>query len=263
MPPAIARELGPASVDSSDTPSGGVDRRGPPAGHRMKVERFIGERGVGVSARSPPMPLEPICMCFARVRSGASSAGCAEMTPLLCIDICVTGVTELPPTAVTVMDPPSWQERSSNMATASQPTTTSPEQTTTEPNQYRLHGGQISVEYFPGGSGPPVQGRGSTFFTYRDAHQSHSFGKDEVDVVDVASLGTIVSVVFPHNPDVGYTSFSLLVPRVVLPARFTTEPIHTEGITTGHRGFIRLIGQDETYHVTRLTGSASDGFLPV
>jgi hypothetical protein len=81
--------------------------------------------------------------------------------------------------------------------------------------------------------------------------------------VYVTSLGTIATVVFPHNPDIGYTSFSLLVPRVALPGRFTTEPIHTEGITTGHRGFIRLIEQDETHHVTRRTGSPSDDFLPV
>jgi len=36
------------------------------------------------------------------------------------------------------------------------------------PNQYHLHGGDISVSYYPNGTGPPTQ-QGPTRFTYQDA----------------------------------------------------------------------------------------------
>jgi hypothetical protein len=132
-----------------------------------------------------------------------------------------------------------------------------------KPNQYHLHGGGIQVSYFPGGAGPITQ-RGPLVLTYQDEQRSLAFYRDDVRTVDVADLGTIVSVTLVMTVDVGSTTFSLLVPQVQLPSGETSVAIHTEGITTIHRAFVALAGhpQAETYRVRRLTGTASIGALP-
>ena len=65
--------------------------------------------------------------------------------------------------------------------------------------------------------------------------------------------------------DIGSTSFSLVVPLVLLPADSTAIPIETKGITTVHRIFVAAIGhpQRATYTVTNLRGTASAGILPL
>lgn len=140
----------------------------------------------------------------------------------------------------------------------------SPGSTTITPNQYHLHGGGISVSFYPEGSGPPIEGRGPLRFTYHDALRSLSFFGDEVRTVDVADLGTVASVTIVHTVDTGSTSVSLLVPTVVLPSN-APVPISTDLITTLHRFFVTAIGhpQREVYTVTELTGVASAEPLPV
>lgn len=134
---------------------------------------------------------------------------------------------------------------------------------TSVPNQYYLHGGGISVSYYPDGFGPPTEG-GPLRLVYQDAHLSHAFRGDEVRTVDVADLGTVVSVTLVMTVDIGSTTFSLLVPDVQLPEQQNSVFIHTDGITTVHRAFVALIGhpQGEAYTVTALSGTAVFGPLP-
>ncbi len=99
---------------------------------------------------------------------------------------------------------------------------------------------------------------------YQDAHQSREFFDKDVRTVAVEDLGTVVSVTLVMTVDIGFTSFSLLIPQVQLPDQ--PEPavfIRTEGITTVHRVFVGLIGhpQAETYTVTALSGTAAIGVL--
>jgi hypothetical protein len=133
----------------------------------------------------------------------------------------------------------------------------------TVPNQYHLHGHGISVSYYPGGFGPPIKGRGRLRFVYQNTHQSLSFYDGEVRTVEVADLGTVVSVTIVMTVDRGSTTFSLLVPYVQLPEPQSSVSIHTEGITTQHRFLIgEIIPQRETYTVTALSGTAAVGPLP-
>jgi hypothetical protein len=131
------------------------------------------------------------------------------------------------------------------------------------PNQYHLHGGEISVSYYPGGTGPVLEGRGRLRFTYHDLSRALSFYGDEVRTVDVPDLGTVVSVTIFRTVDTGSTSTSLLVPRVVLPSTLPV-PIHTDLISTRHLLFATAVGhpQRDVYSVTKLTGVASAGILP-
>jgi hypothetical protein len=135
----------------------------------------------------------------------------------------------------------------------------------TSPNQYHLHGGGISVAYYPDGFGPILEGRGPLHLVYQDAFRSLAFYGDEVRTVEVPDLGSVVSVTIVETVDTGYTSFSLLVPDVDLPTDQSSVYIRTEGITTVHRIFVALIGhpQSETYTVTSLNGTAAAGLLPL
>lgn len=134
---------------------------------------------------------------------------------------------------------------------------------TITPNQYHLHGGGISISFYPGGSGPVVEGRGTLRFTYQDGHRSLAFYGQEVRVVEVGDLGTIASVTIVDTGDTGSTSAGLLVPSVVLPSP-SPVPISTELITTVHHVFAAASGnpQREAYTVIALTGTASAGVLP-
>jgi hypothetical protein len=129
------------------------------------------------------------------------------------------------------------------------------------PNQYHLHGGHLSVSYFPDGFGPVTEA-GPIVLTYQDVHRALTFRRDGVSVVDVGGLGTVVTVVLVPQRDTGSTTFSLVVPRVELPGAHSA-PIRTEAITAIHKGFIRLTGQDQTYTVTALRGTAAIGPLPL
>jgi hypothetical protein len=133
-----------------------------------------------------------------------------------------------------------------------------------KPNQYHLAGHGISVSYFPEGFGPvPKDGPDRLF--YQDAHRHLVFNGSEIRKSDVPDLGTILSVTIVQTVDVGSTTFSLILPHVNLPqGPHPSATIHTEGITTVHRAFVKLIGhpQVETYTVACLTGTANNGILP-
>jgi hypothetical protein len=143
-------------------------------------------------------------------------------------------------------------------------TTAAPDaaQQTHSPNQYHLHGGQISVSYFPEGFDiGPTPTDGPIVLTYQDSHHALSFRRDVVSVVDAGGLGTVVTVVLVPDRDQGSTTFSLIVPRVAVPDGHSVA-IHTDAITAVHKGFVILMGQDQTYTVTALCGTASVGPLP-
>jgi hypothetical protein len=92
-----------------------------------------------------------------------------------------------------------------------------------------------------------------------------SFYGEEARTFAVPDLGTVVSVTIVKTVDTGYTSFSLLIPDVDLPADPSSVSINTEGITTIHRIFVARIGhpQSESYTVTPLNGTAAVGPLPL
>jgi hypothetical protein len=87
-------------------------------------------------------------------------------------------------------------------------------------------------------------------------------GKD-IRVVEVPDLGTSVSVTIHMMVDSGSTTFTMLLPRVNLPAPPALPaavPVTTDGVTTLHRFSTVLAlqhGQQETYSVAPLQGTAS------
>jgi hypothetical protein len=119
---------------------------------------------------------------------------------------------------------------------------------------YTTHSGLATPE-FP--QGPPR-------FSYQDAIQSRTFSGKEIQIVDTEAA-QIVSVVLRLTPDSGSTTFTLLVPRVNLPAGQPT-PVCTDGVTAIHRFALApalLQGQLDHYSVTPLTGTASNIIVPL
>ena len=131
------------------------------------------------------------------------------------------------------------------------------------PNQYHLHGKDIMVSFFPGGSGPEIAGQGRLRFAYQDSQRSLTFFGDQVRTVDVPDLGTSVSVTLVQLGSFGRTTFTVVIPAVDLPAQGSAQ-IAAPGVTAVHVG--ALIGsghpQQTTYQVVKLHGVASDAVLP-
>jgi hypothetical protein len=121
-------------------------------------------------------------------------------------------------------------------------------------NMFTLSGGGVQVSYSTSGID------GKPHFGYQDAMRSLSFTGDEIRRVE-CDLGTLVSVTIVRTIDAGSTSFSVMIPRVNLPAPFSNVPIHTDGVTTHHAfSIIPALnqGQRDFYHVTRLLGTAAN-----
>jgi hypothetical protein len=124
--------------------------------------------------------------------------------------------------------------------------------TTVTPNLFHLSGHHLHVTYATTGiAGQPT-------LTYQDLHQSKSFHGNEIRTVE-SDLGMQVSVTLRITPDVGSTTFSLLIPRMRI-SPTSIAPVHTYGITTVHSMPFAppqaVQGQLDTYSVTSLHGTA-------
>lgn len=122
----------------------------------------------------------------------------------------------------------------------------------TTPNLYQLSSRAIHVTYATSGID------GKPHFQYQDPHQSLSFSGGDIRVADT-DLGSLVSVSIRRTIDAGGTSFSVMIPRVVL---VDEKPVavDTRGVTVVHRfsivpAFNR--GQLDAYSVVKLKGTAS------
>ena len=78
------------------------------------------------------------------------------------------------------------------------------------PNFYQLAGDGIHFSL-------RTEGFRAPFVNYQDATRTLTFSGDQVRLVDVPDLGTVVSVTLLLTPDAGSTTFSVLLPQVNLP----------------------------------------------
>jgi hypothetical protein len=98
---------------------------------------------------------------------------------------------------------------------------------------------------------------------YHQGAVMRDFSGSEIRGAEVPDLGTLVSVTILLTVDSGSTTFTLLLPRVNLPAPPASPaavPVTTDGITTLHRFSTVLAlqdGQQEFYTVTQFQGTAA------
>ena len=127
------------------------------------------------------------------------------------------------------------------------------------PNQWDVAGGTIRVRY----STLPLLGpAGGPHLFYQNGTHNQKFSGDQIRVVAVPDLGTIVSVTIQLTVDFGSTTFSLLLPQtnIVQQGPVSSVPVSTEGVITHHSGPLApplLHGQHEFYNVVALHGTAS------
>ncbi len=129
---------------------------------------------------------------------------------------------------------------------ASQPVSQDP--LTRKPAAFILQGGDLHIIFSPFGSD------GQPHLEYRDSSQTLTFAEDQIRTLDT-EIGTLVTVTIQLVPDVGNTSFTLVVPRVNLQSHETQ--ISTFGVTTHNRTPFILVpvqGQTQTYRVKELHG---------
>jgi hypothetical protein len=77
-----------------------------------------------------------------------------------------------------------------------------------QPTTWILAGGGVQVRYSVAGPN----------FQYQDSQRILDFTGQEIRVVDVPDVGTLVSVTIVLTVDSGSTTFTVLLPRVNLPA---------------------------------------------
>jgi hypothetical protein len=119
-----------------------------------------------------------------------------------------------------------------------------------KPTMYELHGAGIHVSY------STTSFSGKPLLTYHDAFQVKNFSGDQINTVQT-EIGTLVTVVIHLTIDQGSTTFSLLVPNVILPPSNVAN-ISAEGITTMQKFSIPPpVGQTQFYSVHLLHGTAS------
>jgi hypothetical protein len=119
-----------------------------------------------------------------------------------------------------------------------------------KPTIYELHGAGIHVSY------STTSFSGKPLFTYHDAFQLKNFSGDQINAVQT-EIGTLVTVVIHMTIDSGSTTFSLLIPNVILPPS-NVASISAEGITTMQKFSIPPpVGQTQFYTVHKLHGTAS------
>ena len=121
-----------------------------------------------------------------------------------------------------------------------------------KPNLYDLHGHKLHITY----STTSIDGKPR--FQYHDNVQTLQFSGDQIRTVD-SEIGTLVTVTIRLTPDLGATSFTLLLPQVKL-NRSMQSHIKTFGVTTLHRFSMAPqldLGQTEHYTVAELSGTAT------
>jgi hypothetical protein len=124
---------------------------------------------------------------------------------------------------------------------------------TLQANNFSLSGRGIHVDF------ASTSLNGQPRLTYHDTIQTRNFSGSDIRRTEIPDIGTIVSVTLSIVPDVGSTTFSLLIPTVFVSGIGTLHPVTTDAVTTIHRmPFVaQFVGQRELYQVTRMTGTAS------
>ena len=127
-----------------------------------------------------------------------------------------------------------------------------------QPNEYVLHGGGVSVTYITNGF------LGHPTLSYKDAHQALHFKGPEIRVLPT-EIGGLVSVTTRMTIDAGSTTFSFLVPVIVLPDQHAEQKFKTAGIRTEHKTALvePQTGLREIYEIHEMHGTARSVMVPL
>ena len=119
------------------------------------------------------------------------------------------------------------------------------------PNQFDLQGTGINISFSTSG----ITGKPQLSFT--KGRQTLSFTGNQIGQLKTP-IGALITVTIANIPDLSSTTFSFLIPDIVLGAAASKQAFRTVGITTTHKTSIAgpVKGVQETYKTTDLRGSA-------
>ncbi|GCF10294.1 hypothetical protein [Dictyobacter arantiisoli] len=123
-------------------------------------------------------------------------------------------------------------------------------------SQMRMRPAQLEANFFifTGSHTYITYNQVSAQLSYQGSQGKQTWNGSNIGVQD-SSLGTLITVYFPGNPDVGIVALTLLLPPIDL---ISAVPAHFEtlGIYVHHRGFILLPPARLTYSTIALRGTA-------
>jgi len=121
---------------------------------------------------------------------------------------------------------------------------------TTTPNLFVLSGAGVAVSY----STTSIDGKPR--FTFKKGRQTLNFSGREITSLPIG-IGTLVSVVIGAKPDREFTTFSVLLPGILL-RKGQKQSFRSIGITTVTKTTIvgPVAGVQQTYTTIALRGSA-------
>ena len=131
-------------------------------------------------------------------------------------------------------------------------------------NEFTFTGDRTQITFFPTAPGPVVAGQEGALVEYQGIEGTFTFrGKRQVELIK-SPLGTLVSVAFPHNPDTGRLSLTILVPSVTGVTRDQPATFDTLAIKASTLGNIKPPpGANLQYSILPLLGTAKDAILPL
>jgi hypothetical protein len=121
----------------------------------------------------------------------------------------------------------------------------------TLPNQYDLRGTGFTINYSV--TSITVQPQ----LSFKKGRQTLNFTGDEIGVFDT-TIGSLVTVTIAKTVDVGFTTFSFLLPAIQLTSPSARQAFQTIGITTVHKTTIAgpPKGVQQSYKFVQLRGTA-------
>lgn len=129
-------------------------------------------------------------------------------------------------------------------------------------NRFTFDGDRTQITYFPSAPGPVVAGQEGGRLEYHGIEGDLTFSGAQIELQD-SPLGTLVTVVFESNPDIGVRTLTLFVPQVFGVSREKPLTFETLAIKATRRGFTAAPGVGRTYTILPLLGTAADVILPL
>jgi hypothetical protein len=130
-------------------------------------------------------------------------------------------------------------------------------------NKFTFDGDRTQITYFPSfAPGPVVVGQEGGRLEYHGIEGDLTFSGAQIELQD-NPLGTLVTIVFESNPDIGVRTLTLLVPEVFGVSREKALTFETLAIKATRRGFTAAEGVGRTYTILPLLGTAADVILPL
>lgn len=125
-----------------------------------------------------------------------------------------------------------------------------------DPNEYSLHGDNITITYWPHGSGPVLEGFGRVALVYAAGGEERRFAEADVTTTPTP-IGSLVTVTLVAAPARDVTTFTVILPPVELSGGPGSEaPLHVPAISAVGRDPEVLNEPALTYKVMHLSGTA-------